>query len=1052
MRVSEPEVEVDRVGDVDGTAPEPQKAMQDTVWIADWNFDVGFSSCNGTGWTHVDNHILNDGVSYWHIETGYETAAGMTGKSFAVGYHGSVCCADADGYDNNWYQGIRIPYTDRGGPLNPTVSLDYIVNSEPEFDFLQIETDSLCLSYARVDFIADPNGSASAYRTVELSADGLNTNGEWNAIPLSEYGPGTHCLYISFLSDVGFSPCDGAYPTTVGEAAVVDNIVVVDGSGTRTENFEDSVLSFGTALNIADSVPFGDWARLFLHVTDNDRCAENTTCSWLWTDHTTPTIANDPSMAFGPSEYVIRNWLDDIIVSPWVSLASTPTASGTLLHFRRFPGNFFNTSRIVQNWSVRGRDATCLTSWGHSLDWNSLSFFGWQFLLFDMAPFFDPTSTQIQIRHRTSDWQWIAGAAPPVPFIPGPGPYVDRTRIGRRVLSGPVIDEGIDSRFQGQDAFACEISPLVTPAGQHFRPTTDRFGTCAFSEGTELGINKRSPNLITGDSINVTVLALRPVPGGNVVSSVNFLGAVVAGPHQGKAVPTTMATAPAPWVIGANGFFSFAADSSRSSSGAPLANLYFADLNDFYFRGGDVLHYLWTATDAAGGFTSDPSGLSAPPTSIAQAQAATGGLFEVSFLPAINWDPAYRTAILADDYGDIAPTAGQLANSTQKSCILYVQNIATRRRSGLINRTSFMYSLDRLGYGPTASDPLGHYDVYDHQGMGNTNNQLGSRATIQQCQGYNLIVYDNGNGTPGRPLLPGGVNIDSEKIDQATFFRNWLGQATVSSAGFATLWMLGSNTVEEKATNALISTNMGVTFSAADQGLALSPQVDGVASFTFDRGVGTALVDFNNTLYILNGGCPVVRNYDAIDPNGTAVRTHRYRNPTNAALGGGAIVMNRNDSGAYNTIQQTHPWFDIRDNAGLPAAAQPELTLLGQILAAALPAPCLRSPNPATDVDPEDELDTPRQTALHQNVPNPFNPVTEIRFDLAQSGRVQLRIYDVAGRLVRTLLDKDLSAGRNHTVVWNGLDDQNRSVASGVYFYRLDAADKLLTKKMVVMK
>jgi len=163
--------------------------------------------------------------------------------------------------------------------------------------------------------------------------------------------------------------------------------------------------------------------------------------------------------------------------------------------------------------------------------------------------------------------------------------------------------------------------------------------------------------------------------------------------------------------------------------------------------------------------------------------------------------------------------------------------------------------------------------------------------------------------------------------------------------------------------------------------------------------------------------------------------------------------MNRNDAGAYNTIQQTHPWFDIRDNAGTPAATPPEITLLAQILGAALPAICLRSPNPPTGTGEDPNVDAlPRQPVLYQNVPNPFNPVTEIRFDLSQGGRVSLLIYDVAGRLVRTLLDQDLSAGRNHTVVWNGLDDQNTKVASGVYFYRLDAVDKSLTRKMVVMK
>jgi len=65
---------------------------------------------------------------------------------------------------------------------------------------------------------------------------------------------------------------------------------------------------------------------------------------------------------------------------------------------------------------------------------------------------------------------------------------------------------------------------------------------------------------------------------------------------------------------------------------------------------------------------------------------------------------------------------------------------------------------------------------------------------------------------------------------------------------------------------------------------------------------------------------------------------------------------------------------------------------------------------------------------------------------------VALRVYDVAGRLVRTLLDEERLAGRNQRVTWNGLDDQNRRVSSGVYFYRLEAEGVSLTRKMVVMK
>ena len=1041
--LSEYEVEVDVVGDVDGTNPAPQKAAQnDTTWIADWSFDTS-APCSEAGWVHVDNHILNDGVSYWHTHGAADfpaQASGMAGTVYAVGYHDNPCCVDASGYANDWYQAYRATYT---GGASATISLDFILDNETAFDFLQIESDSACASFARVDFDLRPSQAAATYRDLEVRTSGLVMNGEWNGIGLTDYGPGTHCVYVSFLSNAGFDPCDGFEVTTIGEGAVVDNITIVDGSGTRTEDFEDGLplddLN-ASAGNFQDSVPFGTWARTFQHITDNDLCTENITCAWLFTDDTTPTLFNDPSTYFGPGGFVIRNWLDDIIESPWVSLASTPAATNTILQFRRFPGNFFNQSRIVQNWSVRGRFegpdlSTCLTAWGHATSWNSLSFFAWQTLTFDMTSSLPKDSEEIQIRHRTSDWQWITGIAPPEPFRPGPGPYIDRTRIGRRTLTGPIINEGIDARSQAQDGFAGVDEPLISP-GPRFEPTTDRFGTVPFSLASDLGINKSSRNLLIGDSIGVQVRGVRQ--GGQTVTSVTWSGAIVSGPHVGKA--------PAPHAVGANGLFTFVASRAfvaGSNPPVPIPNFYTVDLDDTYLRGGDVLVYFWAATDNGGGYTSDPVGLSAPPTGIAAAQAATGGLLEVSALPEINWDPNYLAAIAAHPTGDLAPTPAQLAASAQSNCILYVQNINTRRRSGDVNRTSFMYTLDRLGY-------RGRYDTYDHTGMGNTNNQLGGRATVAQAQGYNLIVYDNGNGTPGRPLLPNGVNIDSDKVDQAAWLRNWLAQAAISEAGFATLWLIGSNTVEERPSNALIATDMGVAFAAGNQGLNVNPNVDGLVSFTFDQGIGSTSQNFAGDRYVLNGGCPVIRHYDGLGSSGTAVRTHQYSHPTVGQVQG-AIVMNRSNSGAWNTILQSHPWFDIRDVGSGPAPTPPEIVLLGKVLNGALPANCLAVPLP-TDGNDSPTLEAPLLTALHQNVPNPFNPMTRIRFDLAHDGRVTLRIFDVAGRWVRTVVDEDMTAGLNHAVVWNGLDDQSRPVASGIYFYRLDAGGVNTTRKMVLMR
>ena len=90
--------------------------------------------------------------------------------------------------------------------------------------------------------------------------------------------------------------------------------------------------------------------------------------------------------------------------------------------------------------------------------------------------------------------------------------------------------------------------------------------------------------------------------------------------------------------------------------------------------------------------------------------------------------------------------------------------------------------------------------------------------------------------------------------------------------------------------------------------------------------------------------------------------------------------------------------------------------------------------------------------ALHQNTPNPFNPSTSISYDVAAPGGVvTIAVYDVAGRLVRTLVAGAERPGKKG-VTWDGRDDRGESVASGVYFYRLTAGERTPTKKMVLLK
>jgi hypothetical protein len=93
----------------------------------------------------------------------------------------------------------------------------------------------------------------------------------------------------------------------------------------------------------------------------------------------------------------------------------------------------------------------------------------------------------------------------------------------------------------------------------------------------------------------------------------------------------------------------------------------------------------------------------------------------------------------------------------------------------------------------------------------------------------------------------------------------------------------------------------------------------------------------------------------------------------------------------------------------------------------------------------------PKEFALSQNYPNPFNPTTAISFDLPKDEHVVLNIYNINGQLVRTLVNEKKNAG-SYKVIWNGLNESGKAVASGMYIYRIKAGSFMQTKRMTLMK
>jgi predicted outer membrane repeat protein len=152
------------------------------------------------------------------------------------------------------------------------------------------------------------------------------------------------------------------------------------------------------------------------------------------------------------------------------------------------------------------------------------------------------------------------------------------------------------------------------------------------------------------------------------------------------------------------------------------------------------------------------------------------------------------------------------------------------------------------------------------------------------------------------------------------------------------------------------------------------------------------------------------------------------------------------------TVWSFSPLIDTGDNAAVPAevtvdiAGQPRVYNGGTVDIGAY-----EHQGYPTGVDSNPETPNPRTTRLYRSVPNPFNPSTEIRFELQSQGAAKLAIYDLSGRLVRTLVDETLAAGP-HSVTWNGRDSAGRAMPSGSYLMRLETVTGMETMKMTLVQ
>ncbi len=414
---------------------------------------------------------------------------------------------------------------------------------------------------------------------------------------------------------------------------------------------------------------------------------------------------------------------------------------------------------------------------------------------------------------------------------------------------------------------------------------------------------------------------------------------------------------------------------------------------------GSVIRYYFEGMDGVGNIATDPAG-------------APDRWYEMTILPIVGSE-LEPGILLVDKHGRRTP--GAQRDWRHSSEYYYTEAL------GILGYEYDKYDVEvpsgsRLSDGP---DSVG-MKYYDTQIW--FNNYFDAH-TLNRIDQYNLREWLNQAALPAeRNLLVTGNNVGRELIG-----------AGVETLAFYETW-LASDWLEDAVGSVTVDSIPG-----------LEDHAGGWDFLTHDDGEA-----------ILRGGCPHLSYYDVITPtsgiagteivadyvrldevrkNAGVAYTHQTLGYQTVNLGFGIEYMMDGTHGGGSSNYTTEGYY----HTGL----DDRLNLMQNIMDYF---------DKAAGGDPTGIVDGGVRNTLSQAYPNPFNPVTKIAYSVREAGRVTIRVFNVSGRTVRTLLEEELAAGATGFVVWDGANDAGERCASGVYFYRIEAPGFASSRKMVMLK
>ena len=948
------------------------------------------------GWTSVD--LTAPEVNHWNASN-YLPVAGAW--SAWCGDLAFPSCGPGDpdgGYGNDWNEALewRGTVTDPAQPCVVDIAALVSHDSEPGYDFCRI---SIVLADGLTDLW-----------TADGNTDPVPLNLQTTVLPAEYTGAGSNEVVIRFRfsSDGGWSDEDCQFPSA-GAFRLDDlQIDLSNGTGFATD-FEDGSLApltpvYGTGV--------GDFAKVWTGLQDlygNADGNNSPKVAFIDDGIVVPGTGGTECITwcYGPGGYIVNNTgglltavdhLHNVIRSPlldWPELGYDAAALDMDVWEHEDLGT--GSAGMFFTWDVRSTadpDSNAILA----AEWFSMNYLytggpDWYRLHNSIGNLLEPDARWVQVQMGIYELGWAWGWT----GVDGtPAPYIDNVRMTSYPYYGPALQ-----------ARLTELAHDNFPAGGVLDLVNLGANSVRFDMGQPQDIFADTPQA-PGDSI---VVYAKPQRAGA------FL---VAPPRMHWLLrPNALFD---PWRTSGLGTAGHLDGMPVMVSGVPLADKFCFDLPDsgFLFPG-DVLHCWFEATDVV------------------------DGIVQTVTLPADTTGFSnFNDPFTFPEYCRVRALPSLRSAAAGNGALVQPDLLFWDDSGGTINTVEWHHAFRNLGF--TAGV---NFDIYSTSNPSNPRSQgLGGRASLAQIAGYADLIYTSGVQT-GNTLSDGVTGPD--RGDDIGLLTAWL------ELGWRDLLLMGDDLAGDLARSggakaAFLADWMGVSLTEDNVIDAIGGQVSPLvlrepsASFVLPDVSAWVAMSSDQSVSAGNFGGSLVtglRRFDGVQAVAPAQRLAQFTTTSGLAdqYAYSAATWRAHDGINARVVSFPYDlqaiWTPTGDNPGAP------LAIRTQVLAGILDA-FGQVGGPPSDVPAPAMLGA-------RHWPNPFNPSVTISYALPHAGQLSIKVFDIRGRLVRTLADGPAAAGPG-SLTWDGHDGRGEAVAAGVYFYEVRAGDKSVIGKMALIK